>query len=143
MTGDNEVNMAEETPDVEDNTLSYLAQAGNLEDAMLVKQLKAQRKVRILIPSGRGGGERAPVPVSVNGHAYLIVRDKEVEVPESVMHALELAQEDMPVEEHDPVTGRQQIRFEKAHRFPFRLIGYVDELSAREEQAKLKKSARK
>ena len=41
------------------------------QEAQNKKLLAAQRKVRIVIPSGRGLHERCPVPVGVNGREYL------------------------------------------------------------------------
>ena len=48
--------------------------------------LDAEKKVRILIPSTET--ERDAVPVGVCGYTYLIKRDEEVEVPQSVVSVL-------------------------------------------------------
>lgn len=60
------------------------------------EQLRAQRKVRIMIPSGRGPGEQAPVEVGCNGQHFLIVRDVEVDVPLGILNALRDAVEQIP-----------------------------------------------
>ncbi|MEG1610983.1 MAG: hypothetical protein RR317_07345, partial [Bilophila sp.] len=65
-----------------------LAQAVVRQENDNTKILNAQRRVRIVISSGRDSHEQCPVTVGVNGRAYLIERDKEVEVPESVLHVL-------------------------------------------------------
>ena len=74
-----------------------LNQSVQKSEAQAVAQLRHQRKVRIVIPSGRGEHEKCPVTIGVNGQSYLIERDKEVEVPEAVVHALELAVEKQPL----------------------------------------------
>lgn len=89
-----------------------------------VRQLHAQRKVRILIPCGRDPHERAPVPVAVNGREFLIVRDKEVVVPEGVLNVLKLAREKLAVAVEK--NGQQVVSWEEAQRFPFQLLGYVE-----------------
>ena len=86
-------------------------------------QLRQQRKVRIVIPSGRGEHEKCPVTLGVNGQSYLIERDKEVEVPEAVIHALELAVEKQPLVSVDPVTRERTMSFVAVPRFPYRRIG--------------------
>ena len=89
-----------------------------------VRQLHAQRKVRLLIPSGRDPHERAPAPVAVNGREFLIVRDKEVVVPEGVLNVLKLAREKLAVAVEK--NGQQVVSWEEAQRFPFQLLGYVE-----------------
>jgi hypothetical protein len=110
---------AEQTTDISAQTES--AEVGKQEDNKIAGHLRQQRKVKILIPSGRGPGERAPVPVAINGCEFLIVRDKAVEVPESVVHALDLAVENVAestVDSH----GREKVHFVQAPRFPYRVI---------------------
>ncbi len=97
----------------------------------IVRQLHAQRKVRILIPSGRDSRDRAPVIVGVNGREFLIERDKEVVVPEGVVNVLNLAKEKVPVSSFDQ-NGQQSVRFEEAQRIPFQVIGYVEPAEAGE-----------
>ena len=86
-------------------------------------QLRQQRRMRIVIPSGRGEHEKCPVTIGVNGQSYLIERDKEVEVPEAVVHALELAVEKQPLVNVDPVTRERTMSFVPVPRFPYRRIG--------------------
>jgi hypothetical protein len=54
------------------------------------RELRAQKKIKIMIPSTETQHE--PVPVQINGYAFLIERDKEVLVPESVVEVLRNAQ---------------------------------------------------
>ena len=72
-----------------------------------ILQLHAQRKVRILIPSGRSPHERAPVTVGINGREFLIVRDRDVAVASEV-------------------NGQQTVAWEEAPRIPFQILGYVE-----------------
>ncbi len=94
------------------------------QEALLARQLNAQRRVRIVIPSGRDPSERAPVPVAVNGREFLIVRDKEVDVPQAVLNVLDLAKERQP-DTHE-VNGQAQVTFREANRFPYEVRGYID-----------------
>ncbi len=83
-------------------------------------ELHKQRMVRIIIDSTRE--EKEDVPVSVNGHSYLIKRDKEVELPLSVLEVLDNAE----------MTDYKQVRREngegydmvptKVKRFPYRRV---------------------
>lgn len=107
------------------------AEASAATDAEVSRQesqnkrlLAEQRKVRIVIPSGRDIHERCPVPVAVNGREYLIVRDKEVDVPQSVINVLNDAVESVPVEEGDGPIKR--VVFRQAQRFAFSIKGYVN-----------------
>lgn len=88
--------------------------------------LRRQRKARVLIPSGRSAHEQCPVMVGVNGRSFLIERDKEVLVPESVVHALELAVEQVPVLETDNGGDARIKGFRPAPRFPVRVVGYEE-----------------
>lgn len=49
-------------------------------------ELNLQKKVKLMIPSTEH--DRQPVPVGINGYVFLIERDKEVQVPESVVQVL-------------------------------------------------------
>lgn len=107
------------------------AEASAATDAEVARQeaqnkrlLAEQRKVRIVIPSGRDIHERCPVPVAVNGREYLIVRDKEVDVPQSVINVLNDAVESVPVEEGDGPIKR--VVFKQAQRFAYSIKGYVN-----------------
>lgn len=83
------------------------------------EQLRRQSKVKIVISSGRTPSEQAPVMVACNGHEYLIVRDKEVEVPIGILNVLRLAQESVPsYDSHGRVTAWKQ-----AMRHNVRVIG--------------------
>lgn len=94
------------------------------QEAAIQTQLRAQRKVRITIAGGKSPHERCPVTVAVNGHEYLIVRDKEVDVPQGVLNVLDLAQEQVPgnMEEN----GQNRTVFQPAQRFAYRVLGHVD-----------------
>lgn len=95
-----------------------------MQEAMITRQINEQRRVRIVIPSGRDPSERAPVPVAVNGREFLIVRDKEVDVPQAVLNVLDLAKEQQ-VDTQD-VNGQAHVTFREASRFPYQVKGYVD-----------------
>lgn len=94
------------------------------QERLIRKQLQEQRKVRIIIASGKDARERCPVPVAVNGREYLIVRDTPVDVPTGVLNVLDLAVEQIPevVEEH----GQSRTTFREAPRFSYKILGYVD-----------------
>ncbi len=87
-------------------------------------QMKGERRVRIRIASGSLPHERGPVSVGVNGVAYQIPRDKDVDVPVSVLKVLQNAKQQMPhkVEEH----GRKRVEFQEVLRFPVSVVGYVN-----------------
>ena len=85
--------------------------------------INGQRRVRIRIMSGRNAQERAPVPVGVNGRAYLIERDREVLVPESVVRVLEMAVEKQAVEVVED--GQTRTVFQDTPRFPFQVLGHA------------------
>ena len=94
------------------------------QEAQNKNLLAAQRKVRIVIPSGRGLHERCPVPVGVNGREYLIVRDKEVDVPQAVVSVLNDAVESVPVTIGEGEMKRTE--FQNAQRIAYTIKGYVD-----------------
>lgn len=94
------------------------------QEAAITRQLNAERRVRIIISSGRDPHERAPVPIAVNGREFLIVRDKEVDVPEAVINVLDLAKE--KVAEVTEINGQRHVSFRDTHRFAFQVLGYVD-----------------
>lgn len=94
------------------------------QEALITRQLNEQRRVRIVIPSGRDPSERAPVPVAVNGREFLISRDKEVDVPQGVLNVLDLAKERQA--DIQEVNGQAHVTFREANRFSYRLVGYID-----------------
>lgn len=59
--------------------------------------LQKERLIRIKIPSTET--EKGDVSVGVNGHTYLIQRDKEVEVPKSVLDVLNNATKPVTTQE--------------------------------------------
>jgi hypothetical protein len=59
-----------------------------LPTTVAAKELASQSKTKIRIPSTDGSSGVQPVFVSVNGHAYVIQRDVDVDVPESVVEVL-------------------------------------------------------
>ncbi len=94
------------------------------QEAQNKKLLAAQRKVRIVIPSARGPHERCPVPVGVNGREYLIVRDKEVDVPQAVVSVLNDAVESVPVTIGEGEMKRTE--FKQAQRISYKVVGYIN-----------------
>ncbi len=95
-----------------------------MQEAIITRQLNAQRRVRIVLASGRDPHERAPVPIGVNGREYLISRDKVVDVPQAVLNVLDLAMEQ--VAEVREVNGQRHVTFHLAKRFNYTIKGYVD-----------------
>lgn len=100
------------------------AQAAKQEE-MIIRQIASQRKVRIVIPSGRDPHERCPVPVGLNGREFLIERDREADVPEGVLNVLELAVANVArtVDEGNFANTT----FHRAPRYPLRVIGYLND----------------
>lgn len=94
------------------------------QEEKIARQLRMQRKVRIVIASGRGSHERCPVPVAINGREFLIERDKEVDVPQGVLNVLDLAVAN--VAETQDTGGQANTVFHKAQRYAYRVLGYVD-----------------
>lgn len=103
------------------------------QEEQIVRQLASQRKVRIVIASGRDSHERCPVPVGVNGREFLIERDKEVDVPEAVLNVLDLAK--ASVGESRDIGGMVDTQFRKASRFAYRVIGYINPQTGELERA--------
>lgn len=99
------------------------AEVSRQEEAIR-RQLRSQRKVRIIIASGKDPQDRCPVPVAVNGREYLIVRDKEVDVPQGVLDVLDLAVEQ--VAEVVDEGGQNRTVFRPAQRFSYRVLGHID-----------------
>lgn len=94
------------------------------QEESIRRQLRSQRKVRIVIASGKDPQDRCPVPVAVNGREYLIVRDKPVDVPQGVLDVLDLAVEQ--VAEVVDEGGQNRTVFQPAQRFSYRVLGHVD-----------------
>lgn len=94
------------------------------QEETILRQLHNQRKVRIVIASGKEPQDRCPVPVAVNGREYLIVRDKEVDVPQGVLNVLDLAV--AQVAEDTEEGGMIKTVFRPAQRYSYRILGYVD-----------------
>lgn len=94
------------------------------QEESIRRQLRSQRKVRIIIASGKDPQDRCPVPVAVNGREYLIVRDKPVDVPQGVLDVLDLAVEQVAevVDEGD----QNRTVFQPAQRFSYRVLGHID-----------------
>lgn len=99
------------------------AEVSRQEEAIR-RQLRSQRKVRIIIASGKDPQDRCPVPVAVNGREYLIVRDKEVDVPQGVLDVLDLAV--AQVAEVVDEGGQNRTVFRPAQRFSYRALGHID-----------------
>ena len=94
------------------------------QEESIRRQLRSQRKVRIVIASGKDPQDRCPVPVAVNGREYLIVRDKPVDVPQGVLDVLDLAVEQ--VAEVVDEGGQNRTVFQPAQRFSYRVLSHVD-----------------
>lgn len=94
------------------------------QEALIARQLKEQRRVRIVIPSGRGPSGRAAVPVAINGKPFSIPRDTEVDVPQGVLNVLDLAKELVP--EMEDVNGQAHVSFREVNRISYHVKGIVD-----------------
>lgn len=90
--------------------------------AEVKKELQRQKKVRILIPSTET--QRDDVSVAVNGYAYNIKRDAEVEVPESVVEVLKNARTTTYIQRkrEDGGEGNELIP-QHSPRFAFQILG--------------------
>lgn len=105
-------------------TLKNVDREVSRQEAAIKRQLQSQRKVRIVINSGKEPKDRCPVPVACNGREYLIVRDKPVDVPQGVLNVLDLAIEQVPTVMEEG--GQSRTIFEPAQRFAYRVLGRVD-----------------
>lgn len=90
VTKDALLQKAAELDDVDYEQLSAPKKSKASANAV-AKELGEQTKVKIRIPTTENSDGQSPVFVSVNGHPYLIQRDVEVEVPDSVVGVLENA----------------------------------------------------
>jgi hypothetical protein len=81
--------------------------------------VKKEEKVKIIIEEQEGDEHSPFVFVSVNGYAYSIRRGFEVEVPKSVVHALENAVQTKMYQDVD--SG--EITYKNVPRFNYRIIG--------------------
>lgn len=86
------------------------------QERAAVDQLKKQEKVWLTINSN--GNDSSAVPVSVNGYAFRILRDKRALVPRAVAEVLKLAVYDKPVVERLP-NGQTRTTFKSINRFSF------------------------
>lgn len=99
------------------------AQVARQEEA-IARQLGQQRKVRIVVASGKGSHERSPVPLAVNGREFLIKRDTPVDVPLGVLNVLDLCQANVAESSDNGIQVNTE--FHKTLRFAYRVIGYID-----------------
>jgi hypothetical protein len=96
-------------------------QSAELGTGNVVADLNRQRKVKIKIPSTET--EKGDVTVSPNGHTYLIMRDRDVVVPEAVMNALNDATTQKYTMGKD---GRTLEGPFEVLSYPYTFLGYVD-----------------
>ncbi|MDR1685219.1 MAG: hypothetical protein LBR82_02055 [Desulfovibrio sp.] len=109
------------------------------QEQEIAQLLKGQRKVKIMIQSGRTPSEQCPVALAVNGREFLIKRDVEVEVPEAVVNVLRLAVEQQPIVDIQPSTGEKNIGYKSVARFPFHILAME---SDEQMNARLKKKTK-
>ncbi len=76
----------EKTPDIPRAPVVGKESDGTSIIVRTMRELRAQEKVKIVIPSSET--DKEPVTVSINGYAYRILRDTPVDVPKSVYKAL-------------------------------------------------------
>lgn len=96
-------------------------QSAELGTGNVVADLHRQRKVKIKIPSTET--EKGDVTVSPNGHTYLIMRDRDVVVPEAVMNALN----DATTQKYNMgKDGRTLDGPFEVLAYPYTFLGYVD-----------------
>lgn len=79
-----------------------------------------QKRIKIIIASDSGTGGKNDVYVGADGRAFLIKRDMEVEVPEAVLNALNLAvMTEFETDAYGKLTGETR----EVPRFNVRVIG--------------------
>lgn len=96
-------------------------QSTELDMGDVSRMLKAQRKVRIKIPSTEN--DKSDVTVSPNGYTYLIKRDEVVEVPEAVKNALDSATTFKYTQGKDSRTLEGPF---EVLTYPYTFLGYVE-----------------
>jgi len=82
-------------------------------------KLRKQKKIKIMIPSTEAPDGKDDVQVGVNGVLYLIKRDLEVEVPESVVGVLKNAVQTLYLQNEE--TGEMAAR--RVPSYPFSIVG--------------------
>lgn len=101
---------------------------GDIEGAVdntkeVVRELRAQRRFKIRINST--DSEQEDVPVGIQGHVFLIKRDTEVVVPESVVEVLRGATKTLfRQRKRADGEGNELVPYQ-APRFPFEVLGEV------------------
>lgn len=86
-------------------------------DTPEAKEVAASPRVKIFIPSNESDSGKAPVFASVNGAAFLIKRDVEVEVPEPIVEVLRNAKQ----KTYKLVDGEMVMT--EVPTYPFQIVG--------------------
>lgn len=122
--------MAEENGDVVDDT----------EDSIP----SGVRKVRIKIHKSDGPDGNNDVKVGLNGRAYVIKRNVEVDIPEPVFNAcIKGAVFTVYEPVSNPVTGQIDIQERDVDRFAYTMYGYADQLGDIEKEREARPSMMK
>lgn len=105
------------------------------------KPISGVRKVRIKIHKSDGPDGNNDVKVGLNGRAYQIKRNAQVDIPEPVFNAcikgaVFAVYEPVP----NPVTGQIEITERDVDRFAYTLYGYADQLGEIEQASEARPS---
>lgn len=116
--------------------------AGEIKDEEEAPQ--GMRKVRIKIHKSDGPDGNNDVKVGLNGRAYQIKRDSQVDIPEPVFNAcIKGAVFTVYEPVTNPVTGQIEITERDVDRFAYTLYGYADQLGELEEPSESRASMMK
>ena len=85
--------------------------------------LKKEPKVKTIIHEQEGQEGLLDVPLSVNGHVYLVKRGYEVDLPYSVFKVLQNSKYEVPVKDDD---GNETLKV--IPRFSFSVVGEIPKL---------------
>ncbi len=101
--------------------------AKEIEVSEVIRQSE-ERRVRVTFNSSNEPGGNMPIKMGLNGRAYVVHRDVEVQIPESVFNAcIRDAIQTIYEPEVDPVTRITTISKERqASRFSYTVHGYTD-----------------
>jgi len=125
MTGDAMKQKLDELKEAEDYLMKEAA--GEIKDEDEAPQ--GMRKVRIKIHKSDGPDGNNDVKVGLNGRAYQIKRDAQVDIPEPVFNAcIKGAVFTVYEPVTNPATGQIEISERDVDRFAYTLYGYSDQL---------------
>ncbi len=113
---DNDNTLSQPIPDI---VSAPVASNKPIEGTILAK---SNKKVKLIIHESANEHDINPVPVAVNGYAYIIKRGEEVEVPKSVAEALNNARMTVYDRRNDD-SGNEYLKPREALSYPFSITG--------------------